>query len=97
MGITSKAFNINSIELKLDNTLNNLGEEGYLMKVDPDKIIISAFNEKGITWGIQTLLQLLPDQILRQATVNGTIWQIPSLEIKDKPRFKQKEIDVRRT
>lgn len=88
LGVTSKAFKKNCIELRLDNSLNNLGEEGYLLKVNPDKIILSAFNEKGIGWGIQTLRQLLPDQILRQATVKDVPWKIPCLEIKDSPHFK---------
>lgn len=88
LGVTSKAFKKNCIELRLDNSLNNLGEEGYLLKVNPDKIILSAFNEKGIGWGIQTLRQLLPVQILRQATVKDVPWKIPCLEIKDSPHFK---------
>ena len=54
------------------------GEEGYSLNVSPSKIIIAANNSKGIFYGIQTLLQTIPFEGRKE---------IPSLFIKDKPRF----------
>lgn len=78
----------NTIELKLNKSLNNLGEEGYLLKITPDKIYLAASHEKGIFYGIQTLRQLLPADIFREASVRGVGWEIPCLKIEDQPRFR---------
>jgi len=88
LAIAAKAVQNNVIEIRLDKTLSKLGEEGYQLNIEPQKITLIALNEKGIVWGIQTLRQLLPDQILRQATVKGMEWKIPCLKIEDQPRFK---------
>jgi hexosaminidase len=85
--IVSKPKKKNIIELKLDKNLDQLGEEAYKLEISPDKIIFTASTEKGIFWGIQTLRQLLPDQILREAPVKGISWEIPCLTIEDSPRF----------
>jgi hexosaminidase len=59
---------------------DDLGNEGYRMKIDKNGILISASAPNGIFYGIQTLKQLLPLNKSTQITV-------PFLEIKDKPRF----------
>jgi hexosaminidase len=63
-----------------------LGEEGYTLRINPDKVIISAVNWTGLFWGIQTLRQLLPASIESQSLQSGP-WNIPDLMIRDKPRF----------
>ena len=78
----------NCIELKLQPSLKKLGEEGYLLEIKPDKVVLTANNGKGILWGIQTIRQLLPSQILRGAKVTGVSWDVPCLVITDNPRFK---------
>jgi len=40
--------------LKLDNTLDSLGQEGYVLKVEKDKIVITAFKANGLFYGIQS-------------------------------------------
>jgi hexosaminidase len=77
----------NMIELKLKNDLPSLGDEGYELNITRDKVLISAFRPKGILWAIQTLRQLLPGAILREARVDGIEWLLPCLKIVDKPRF----------
>ncbi|MEI6139200.1 MAG: beta-N-acetylhexosaminidase [Mariniphaga sp.] len=86
--IISKPRGKNEIEFRVDKSLKNLGEEGYQLNVTPAKIILSAFSEKGIFWGIQTIRQLLPEQIHRSSMVNGVAWELPCLSIEDNPRFK---------
>ena len=78
----------NVITLKLDNSLNHLGEEGYQLDISSDIIYLVAFREKGIFWGIQTLRQLLPSEILRGVKVNRIAWKVPCMKVSDKPRFK---------
>ncbi len=78
----------NVIELKLDKSLKSLGTEGYHLEILSNKICLMAFDEKGIFWGIQTIRQLLPPEILRGAIVTGVSWDIPCVTIEDNPRFK---------
>ena len=93
------SFQENIIELKLADNLSSLGDEGYTMEVSPKKVLISAYHYKGLFWGIQSLRQLLPNEILREALVVNVDWVIPCIKIVDKPRFKWRGlmIDYSRT
>lgn len=77
----------NAIVLKLDATLKSLGPEGYHMAVTAKSVEISAFQPNGLLYGAQTLRQLLPAAIFRQAPVRGVVFEVPALEIEDYPRF----------
>jgi len=77
----------NLIELKLMDDLASLGEEGYKLNITNQIVLITAFSPKGIFWGIQSLRQLFPNEILREAQVDGVKWVLPCLKIVDKPRF----------
>ncbi|HVI44156.1 MAG TPA: beta-N-acetylhexosaminidase [Chitinophaga sp.] len=70
----------NSIRLVLNEKLQKeLGDEGYLLEVKPDNIIITAPATAGIFYGIQSLRQLI--------STNGGAYTIDAVRIKDKPRF----------
>jgi hexosaminidase len=71
----------NVIVLTLKNAIDTLGDEGYTLSVNPDKIVIKANNPKGIFYGMQTLLQLVPP---KSSAANIAI---PAVNILDKPRF----------
>jgi len=78
----------NGIFILRDTKLKNLGEEGYKLSVTPIKIEITAYTCKGLFYGIQTFLQLLP-----QDFTTSNIWEkgavkIPCVEITDIPQFK---------
>ena len=75
------------IVLRINEELDHLGNEGYVIEVNQNKIQIEAFHSKGIFWALQTLLQLLPSDILRDAKVDNVKWYIPSCTIEDSPRF----------
>ena len=77
----------NIIELKISEGSSELGDEGYKIKVTEKKIQIAAYDARGIFWGIQTLRQLLPVEILRDALVDNVRWKVPCIEIVDQPRF----------
>src|SRR6185503_9990939 len=61
--------------------------EAYHLSVTPDNIVISASTPAGIFYGTQSLLQLLPPEILSPKRVTAAEWQIPCVEIADAPRF----------
>jgi hexosaminidase len=79
--------NGNSIRLRLDKSLSNLGPEGYRLKVDNSGVDIASSNRAGVFYGTQTLLQLLPPQIFRKSRVDGVRWTLPNVTIEDSPRF----------
>ena len=76
-----------SIALRLDTSLARLGREGYTLDVRPSAITARAAGEPGLFYAIQTIRQLLPAEIFRQATVEGVEWRIPAMSIEDAPRF----------
>lgn len=59
-----------------------IGEEGYHLTVNAKGITISANTDKGIFYGLQSLVQLLP--VYR---TNAAL-EIPALKVTDYPRFK---------
>jgi hexosaminidase len=77
----------NRIILRLDPSLTKLGPEGYVLDVARGAITIRAPKQAGIFYGIQSLRQLLPVEIFRDATVAGVQWKAPAVHIEDEPRF----------
>lgn len=66
--------------------IEGLQHEAYQLKVTPTEIIIEASDAAGYFYGVQTLRQLLPVEI-ENTTVTAMDWLVPSLTIKDTPRF----------
>lgn len=79
---TQKTVNF-SINKKPDP---RLGSEGYLLESGDYGIKITANQQQGLFYGMQTLYQLLPKEIEGNAT-SGIKWTVPSLMITDYPRF----------
>lgn len=75
--INGKQANAKAIYLAIDNSVNK-GKEGYVMEITPDAISIKAASDKGLFYGVQSLLQLIP--------LDNSA-QIPCVSIQDKPRF----------
>ncbi|MFA5815398.1 MAG: beta-N-acetylhexosaminidase [Bacteroidales bacterium] len=80
---SGKAINL-QVEMGLNGTL---GAEGYSLTVSKREIKILAASPAGIFYGIQTLLQLLPPEIYADKVIEGIKWNIPLVQITDKPRF----------
>lgn len=78
-----------TINLLLHSTPDkNLGKEGYQLKVIPLQGISIAANEAaGLFYGIQTLFQLLPEQVEAKDGLKNQPVSIPAVEITDYPRF----------
>ena len=69
------------------NALSGLGAEGYELTVAPDSVVIRAPAQAGLFYGVQSLLQLFPPQILSPQPVSGVAWTAPCVYIQDQPRF----------
>jgi len=76
-----------AILLTTVNALPSLGAEGYELTVAPDSVVIRAPAQAGLFYGVQSLLQLLPPQILSPRPVTGVGWIAPCVYIQDQPRF----------
>lgn len=61
-----------------------LGDEAYKLLITKDELIISANNQKGVFYGIQTLIQLL-----REGARNGFL---PAISIADWPTLKMRAV-----
>ena len=77
----------NSIIFTDNNLDSSLGDEGYSLISNRNKIILTG-TPHGLFYGVQTLFQLLPKEIFSKNIVPNISWSIPSVEIKDVPRFK---------
>ncbi|KPL13673.1 MAG: beta-N-acetylglucosaminidase [Bacteroides sp. SM23_62] len=78
----------NSIRLSVNPSLEDLGEEGYRLTADKNRVLIEAPAGAGVFYGMQTLRQLLPAEVFGDAASEDVRWTIPCVEIKDYPRFK---------
>ncbi len=83
-GITPVA---QTILLTTNSALASLGAEGYELTVTTNSVVIRAPASAGIFYGAQSLLQLLPPEILSPRPVSGVPWTIPCVYIQDAPRF----------
>ncbi|MFI5128425.1 MAG: glycoside hydrolase family 20 zincin-like fold domain-containing protein [Chitinophagales bacterium] len=66
--------------------LQSLGDEGYILSVSKNKIIITANNGKGVMWGLSSLRQLIRKK--------GDDITVPQIFIEDKPRFQFRGIKL---
>lgn len=74
------------IMLALDASLKNLGREGYTLQVVPKGAVIKSSTPTGVYYGAQTLLQMLPPEIVSTQKVDIE-WSVPCISITDQPRF----------
>jgi len=76
----------------------SLGDEGYRLDVKPGVVTITSTKSAGAFYATQSLRQLLPPEIFRDAPIPGTSWTIPAVSIVDRPRFQWRgmHLDVSR-
>lgn len=78
-----------TIRLILNRKADTLiGNEGYYLTVTKHGIVIRANEPAGLFYGTQSLMQLLPNEIVSDKRVSGVKWESPCVEITDYPRFK---------
>ena len=87
----------NRIELLIDT---NLMDEEYRMDVMRGIVRIEGGTEKGVFYGIQTLLQMMPADVYKKDN-DKKIWavRVPKMKVSDYPRFAYRgmHLDVSRT
>jgi hexosaminidase len=87
ISIPEKKSGGRAIQLHLitDGSKSNLGKEGYHLTVSPSGISLSANSAAGIFYGMQTILQLLPENA--KADEGEKSMNLPCADITDYPRF----------
>lgn len=85
-------FNFSGVKSKGDITLvlnkkSEIKPEGYTLKSDKKGITIEGSTHAGLFYGIQTLLQLMPNDVRSTTKVNGLKLTVPYCEISDTPAF----------
>lgn len=75
----------NCLQFILNEDLDtSLGEEGYNLEINKDYVRVSANTEKGLFYGFQTFMQMLPEDI---AEVRYSRIVLPACKIKDFPAY----------
>ncbi|WP_309670425.1 beta-N-acetylhexosaminidase [Gemmatimonas sp.] len=64
-----------------------LGPEAYTLDVMPSGVVIKASDPAGAFYGLETLKQLLPAAIYREAPLGNTVWRAAAVHVEDAPRF----------
>lgn len=77
----------NSIFFAISPSDRIVNPEGYELTADRRMVIIQAREAAGLFYGMQTLLQLLPPEIVSWEPVENKKWIVPAIEIEDEPRF----------
>ena len=62
-------------------------KEAYVLNINNGQINVNASEPAGFFYAIQTIYQLLPPAIYGDKKVKSAEWSIPSVEIRDSPRF----------
>ena len=64
-------------------------QEAHVVHVGRHGVIVASFTRKGLFYGTQTVLQLLPPAIFQSSssTTSTTNWTLPLVQIHDAPRF----------
>jgi hexosaminidase len=76
-----------SIAFRIDRSLRRLGPEGYVLDVRPTRVVARAPAPAGLFYAAQTMRQLLPPEIFRDAPAGAVAWTMPAVAIEDRPRF----------
>ena len=88
---TSIAVNMISEEEKSTLSFivdNALSDEAYILNITSEKILIKSNNTgAGFFYGIQTLIQLMPAEILDTSKKGISKIELPAVSINDAPRF----------
>ena len=64
-----------------------LDKEAYNLAIKPNRLLIEYGDGAGIFYAVQTLLQLLPEDIFAPERRRGVKWEVPCCFIQDNPRF----------
>ncbi len=83
---TSAGLPKGSILLNMSRLDASHGEEGYEVRVEPERLTLTARQPAGMFHGVQTVRQLFPATLETGSKTAGP-WPIQACVIRDKPRF----------
>lgn len=81
--LNAEAGSKETIRFELSAVEGQSGEEGYSLRVSPQRIVISARGPRGLFYGAVTLWQLVTAQ-----PADGDSVPVPAMTIEDAPRFR---------
>lgn len=70
------------------------GNEGYSIVTTAEGVKVIAYKPEGLSRAVQTLRQLLPPAIEKNALVSGVEWSIPVSTIEDKPEYSHRGLMI---
>ncbi len=79
----SSAKEDNNIIIKKNNSL---ADEGYILEIAPENIIIQAKKPAGAFYALQTLKQIVPVQAY-ETPLNLEVVKLPTMKVEDAPHF----------
>ncbi|MDD5150836.1 MAG: family 20 glycosylhydrolase [Flavobacterium sp.] len=82
--ITTKIPKSNYIVFKVDKTFHR---EAYKLDVSTKGVVITAKENAGFIYGLESIRQLLPTAIESKVVVSNVKWEISNVSITDEPRF----------
>ncbi|WP_417442914.1 family 20 glycosylhydrolase [Joostella sp.] len=85
LDIVNEAPSANYIVFKENDSLN---KEAYKLKVSENNIVVESNGLNGAIYAIQSILQLLPNEIESTSFVQDINWIIPAVTIDDEPQYK---------
>ncbi|MDP5043606.1 MAG: beta-N-acetylhexosaminidase, partial [Leeuwenhoekiella sp.] len=78
---------LHAVAFQLDS-LSDLGKEGYKLEVNTRQITLNAKQPAGLFYGVQSLIQLLPPEIVKKEIIRAFDWTVPAVSIRDVPKYK---------
>jgi len=66
----------------------DFGNEAYNLMISGKNIVIESAEANGLFYAFQTILQLLPPQVFSKSKVENIDFEIPCVNINDKPKYK---------
>jgi N-acetyl-beta-hexosaminidase len=70
-----------------DAAMAETAREAYTLSILPAGITVGARHRAGYFYAVQTLMQLLPPEILESKRTLGISWKLPCVIIKDSPKY----------
>ena len=87
LAVRASGDGVGGIRMVRDRTLASKGDEAYRLDITAAGIVVRAAAPAGAYYALQTVRQLLPSAIMRDARVQNVAWAVPAVHIEDTPRF----------
>ena len=65
----------------------NLACEEYSIEACGNKVVVKASGLNGVLYAIETMKQMLPEEVYTSQAAEDEDWKLPCMRIQDKPRF----------